>query len=79
MSKVTTDESVESLLAQYEGEWVAFRVTARDEYGQPARGELLVHSPRRADAYQAIGQPGEVCVLYAGDLVPEGHGFAYTL
>jgi ribulose bisphosphate carboxylase small subunit len=79
MSKVTTDESVERMLADHEGEWIAFRVTGRDEYGQPARGELLVHSPSSAEAYEAIGSPGEICVLHSGDLVPKGHGFVFAL
>jgi len=79
MGKVMTDESVEKLLEQYEGEWIAFRVTERDEYGQPIRGELLAHSPKSADAYRAIGEPGDICVLYAGDLVPRGHEFAFAI
>ena len=77
MGKAKTDESVEKLVADYEGEWMALTVTERDDEGTPTRADLVAHSPRSAEVYEAIKAKGltEVCILYAGDLLPPGRHF----
>jgi len=79
MTNARTDESVESLLAQHEGELVAFTVTERDEYGQPTKGELVAHSTSATEVYEAVKTAGlrEICFRYAGQWPPEGQGFAF--
>jgi hypothetical protein len=77
MSKVATDESVEKMLKEHEGEWIAFVVTEEDEGGQATRGELIAHSPRSADVFAALKARGVdgTCVLYSGEHFPEGRHY----
>jgi hypothetical protein len=61
----------------YHGQWLAVRVTARDEAGQPVAGEVIAHKASRLEVCDAVRGAEEICLLYAGKPVPEGYGFLY--
>ncbi|MFP4057768.1 MAG: hypothetical protein ACLF0G_12960 [Candidatus Brocadiia bacterium] len=76
---MTTEKnlSLPEMVRKYRGQWLAVRVTARDQAGQPVAGIVLARAPTRLEADEAVKGEQEVCLMYAGDVVPEGYGVLY--
>lgn len=62
---------------RFHGQWLAVRVTRRDEVGQPTAGTVLARSPSRLEVSQAVKQETHVCLVYAGEPIPKGYGVLY--
>ena len=62
---------------RFHGQWVAVRVTERDDGGQPVAGEVLAVKPSRLEVAEAVREERDVCLLYAGEPIPEGYGALY--
>ena len=69
--------TLDEMTRQFQGRRLAVRVTARDEAGQPAAGEVLADKPSRLEVSEAVKGEAEVCVIYAGAPAPEGYGVLY--
>ena len=69
--------SLAQMIRKYRGQWLAVRVTKRDDAGQPTAGIVLAHKPTQCEADDAVGEEAEVCLVYAGDVAPEGYGILY--
>lgn len=50
------EHTFDEAIALHYGEWVLMKVTAHNEYAEPARGYVLAHSPRRRDISEALGK-----------------------
>lgn len=72
------DSPLELIEQRYPGEWVLVEETAWDEYGNPTRGVVIVHSPDRAALVKPTRnvhrrKPGiKTFAFYAGPKIPEG-------
>lgn len=62
---------------RFDGQWLAVRVTERDDGGQPVAGEVLAVKPSRLEVAEAVREERDVCLLYAGEPIPEGYGALY--
>jgi len=69
--------SLTEMTDTYHGEWLAVRVTARDEAGQPTAGEVIAHRPSRLEVCEAVRGADDICLMFAGEPIPEGYGFLY--
>jgi hypothetical protein len=67
--------ALDALREHYEGEWVAGVVVERGPDQTPTRMRVLAHSASFEDVLRRTSSESDVCVLYAGDLVPEGREF----
>ncbi|MBM4041037.1 MAG: hypothetical protein FJ290_21260 [Planctomycetes bacterium] len=65
------------MVRKYHGQWLAVRVTKRDDAGQPVAGIVLAHKPNRLEVSRAARGQGPVCMMFAGPPVPEGYGMLY--
>ena len=65
--------TIEELRATYSGEWLALKVTDRHASGSPRRAQLLAHAQERSQLYELVRGQGQVCIVFGGDLIPEGH------
>lgn len=64
----------EDIARAYPGQWVALKVTERDSAGQPNRGMIVAHSRTKRHLFSLLGDLDDVCILYAGPVVPDGYG-----
>ncbi len=62
---------------RFHGQWLAVRVTESDDGGQPVAGEVLAVKPSRLEVAEAVREERDVCLLYAGEPIPEGYGALY--
>jgi hypothetical protein len=69
--------SLTEMRERFHGQWLAVRVTERDEAGQPVAGELIAHKPSRLEVSLAVKDARDICLVYAGAPVPEGYGVLY--
>ena len=66
-----TSESVASLEARYENEWMAVDVAKSNRLGIPTRGTLIAHSRDHDEVIASIrGRRGSIMVVYNGP--PQG-------
>jgi hypothetical protein len=73
-----TMERIEDLKERYHGEWLAIKVTRRED-SQPVEGELVYHSRDRQELLQKLelGRHESVYITYAGPLIEEGYAVAF--
>lgn len=77
MKPAGTPLSLAQMIRRYRGQWLAVKVTKRDDAGQPTAGIVLAHKPTQFEADDAVREEAEVCLMYAGDVAPEGYGILY--
>jgi len=65
--------TLEEMKRQYHGQWLAVKVAARDDAGQPVRGIVVAHRPTRLEVSEAVKAQRHVCLFYAGDPIPKGY------
>lgn len=68
----TQETSIDEISERHKGDWVAVRVTERDEAGQPLKAIVVAHNKDRNRLRDEI-PPGEVCIFYAGPVPHEGY------
>lgn len=65
---------------QYKEEWVLVEVLSEDEQGNPIEVNLVAHSSRREDTYDALSSASEGKSLYHfynGKIPKEGYAVAF--
>ena len=77
MSRSVEAMTLTEMKERFHGQWLAVRVTERDDGGQPVAGEVLAVKPSRLELAEAVKEEREACLLYAGEPIPEGYGVLY--
>lgn len=65
---------------QYKDEWILVEVLREDEAGNPIEVNLIAHSPRREDTYDALSSASEgksFYHFYNGKVPKEGYAAAF--
>lgn len=72
MDSTDTVIELDRLREHYEGKWVGGEVVERNADQTPKKLRVLVHSSDESVVWDRLSGMREACVLYVGDLVPEG-------
>ena len=68
--------SIQELIAQYAGEWLAIDVKA-EQGGRPTAGELVCHARDRDEVWQKTKNRRRLFIVYAGPALKEGYAAAF--
>ncbi len=81
MTSVSIDKErillLKEMTEEFHGKWLAIEVTDRDKNGQPKAGRIISSSSNRLEVREKVKDLKEVCILYAGNIVPEGYGVLF--
>ncbi|MCL5067913.1 MAG: hypothetical protein M1368_06130 [Thaumarchaeota archaeon] len=55
--------AIEEIKQKFYGDWVAIRVTQRDESGQPLKGVVLAHDVNRTLLRNMLNDVAECCIF----------------
>jgi len=72
-------QPIEKVRKRYNREWLLFAVTEMDERKTlPLKGQLIAHSARQDDVYQALLRyKGRTYMTFSDDNLPMGYAAAF--
>jgi hypothetical protein len=65
--------SIEELMKQFKGLWIAVRVVERDKAGQPLTAEVVASNLVRSNLLDEIYAEKDICIFFAGPIPEEGY------
>jgi hypothetical protein len=70
---------IADLKQEYQGEWLAIRVTRREDW-TPVEGQLLFHAKDREELFRALRtiKLEHIYITHAGPFIKEGYAIAFS-